>query len=43
MESEIKKRIAQLQEIHNTITTSKDVRRERSIKEELEELLNREE
>lgn len=43
VESEIKRRIAQLQEIQSTIKTSEDVKRERSIREELEELLNREE
>lgn len=43
VESEIKRKLAHLQEIRNTITTPDDLRRERCLREDLEELLNREE
>ena len=43
MEVEIKMKQSQLQQLQDSIVTSEDVRRERVFREELEELLNREE
>ena len=43
VDSEIKRKLADLQEIQNSITSLEDVRREKIIREELEVLLYREE
>lgn len=43
VEVEIKRKPGQLQQFQDSIVSSEDVRRERVYREELEELLNREE
>lgn len=43
VESEIRRTLAQLQELQNSISTPDDVRREKCLKEDPEELLIREE